>query len=49
MIDIIQEDDHPKIVIVSALGKWNETDIKMIDLLIDYYECYVNKHEIEKF
>lgn len=49
VINIIKEDDRRKFVVVSAPGKRNETDTKVTDLLIDYYECYVGGFETEKF
>jgi hypothetical protein len=47
MFDIIREDNKQRYEIKFVPIKPGETNIKVIDLLIDYYKCYVSWYEAE--
>ncbi|SJZ69132.1 aspartate kinase [Pilibacter termitis] len=45
VLDIVKSDEKRKIVIVSAPGKVTEADIKVTDLLIEYYDLYESEQD----
>jgi aspartate kinase len=42
VLQIVKEDSSRKFVVVSAPGKRSSEDIKVTDLLISYYQAYIN-------
>lgn len=47
VFEIVKADSARKIIIVSAPGKRNPTDIKVTDALIDYYKAYKNHESLD--
>ena len=45
VLAIVKEDPSRKFVVVSAPGKRSSDDIKVTDLLIDYYNAYLNNEK----
>jgi hypothetical protein len=48
LFDIIRENNQQRYDIMSPPIKPGETNTKVINLLIYYYECYINENEAEK-
>ena len=47
VLQIVKEEPRRTFVVVSAPGKRTPQDIKVTDLLIQYYQRYLNNEEIE--
>lgn len=47
VLDIVKEDSSRKIIVVSAPGKRSPEDIKVTDLLISYYNAFLNDKQTE--